>query len=147
MGKALAAALLALLVDAASAASVPAAALFAAPVPAAAPAAPAAIIPQRRPAPIPVLRRSEVHDQAGQFELAFETGNGITVEEQGALKKNADGEFKDDVVLVKRGSFSYPGADGRLYRVTYIADETGFHASGDHLPVAPQPSSGPVRVF
>ncbi|XP_052133321.1 larval cuticle protein 1-like [Frankliniella occidentalis] len=110
-------------------------------------AAPALISSTYAP-PIPVLRRSEVHDPAGQYELSYETGNGITVEEQGALKRNLDGEFKDDVVLVKRGSYSYRGADGRIYRVTYIADETGFHASGDHLPVAPEPtSSGPIRTF
>lgn len=99
--------------------------------------APAPAIAVARAPIIPVLRRNEVHDEAGQYALGYETGNGIIVEEQGALRKNLDGEFKDDVVLVKRGSFSYPGPDGRTYRVEYTADETGFHPTGAHLPVAP----------
>ena len=94
------------------------------------------------PAPvIPLLRRTEVHDEAGQYALGFETGNGITVSEQGALKKNVDGEWKDDFVLVKQGSISYLGPDGRTYTLTYTADENGFHPTASYLPVAPSPVS------
>lgn len=35
------------------------------------------------------------------------------------------------------GSFSYTGADGMQYSITYTADEYGFHPQGDHLPTPP----------
>lgn len=38
---------------------------------------------------------------------------------------------------VMQGSYSYTGADGVVYTVTYIADENGFRAEGAHLPTPP----------
>jgi hypothetical protein len=38
---------------------------------------------------------------------------------------------------VKQGKYSYTGDDGVVYTVTYIADENGFRAEGDHLPTPP----------
>ena len=32
------------------------------------------------------------------------------------------------------GSYSYPGPDGVVYSVDWVADENGFQATGDHLP-------------
>nr|CAD7569458.1 unnamed protein product [Timema californicum] len=59
---------------------------------------------------------------------------GTRVSEQGILKPNADGT---DNVLVKQGSFSYISPEGQPISLSYIADELGFRAKGDHLPVAP----------
>ncbi|XP_034239081.1 cuticle protein CP14.6-like [Thrips palmi] len=95
--------------------------------------------PSAAPSKWPPPWRPPVHDEAGQYALGFETGNGIIVEEQGALKRNLDGEYKGDVVLVKRGSYSYPAPDGRTYRIEYTADENGFRPTGAHLPVGPVP--------
>lgn len=81
---------------------------------------------------MPVLQRTEIRDEAGQYALSYLTGDGIAVAEQGALKRTLDGT---DNVLVKQGSYAYRGTDGRKYEVRYIADENGFQPVGDHLPV------------
>ncbi|CAG9771910.1 unnamed protein product [Ceutorhynchus assimilis] len=64
------------------------------------------------------------------YNFAFETSNGISQQEQGTLQ-NAGSENESMQV---RGSFSYTGADGVTYTVTYIADENGFQPQGAHLP-------------
>ena len=40
--------------------------------------------------------------------------------------------------MVMSGSYSFTGLDGLLYIVDWYADETGFHPSAPHLPVAPE---------
>lgn len=86
------------------------------------------------PPVVPLLERTEVRDDVGQYALSYLTGDGIAVAEQGALKPTADGQRN---VLVKQGSYAYVGDDGRTYTVHYVADENGYRAFGDHLPVAP----------
>lgn len=55
------------------------------------------------------------------------------------------GEFAnpgtDDESLIVRGYYAYPGEDGNEIRVSYVADENGFHPTGEHLP----PSAGVTR--
>lgn len=94
----------------------------------------AAPAPDTLPVPVPILQRTEIHDEVGQFALSYLTGDGQAFAEQGALKPTADGT---DNVLVKQGSYSYNGPDGRTYTLSYVADENGFQPTGDHLPVAP----------
>lgn len=48
--------------------------------------------------------------------------------------KNAGAE---DQIQVITGSYSYVDPDGNTITVTYNADENGFVAQGDHLPVPP----------
>lgn len=74
---------------------------------------------------IPVLTHTEVRDDLNQFALSFSTGNGIAVAQQGALKQLRSENGQLENVLVQRGSYSYYGTDGRLYKVNYIADENG----------------------
>ncbi|XP_066139475.1 endocuticle structural glycoprotein SgAbd-5-like isoform X2 [Euwallacea fornicatus] len=71
-------------------------------------------------------------DNAGidGYNFNFETSNGISQEEQGTLQ-NAGSENE---VMQVRGSYSFTGADGVVYTVTYVADENGFQPKGAHLP-------------
>lgn len=67
------------------------------------------------------------------YKFAYETSDGVTREEEAELK-NAGSENES---LSVRGSFSFVGADGQTYSVTFIADENGYQPSGAHLPQAP----------
>ncbi|GLH03052.1 Cuticle protein CP14.6 [Gryllus bimaculatus] len=87
-----------------------------------------------RPGVIPVLQRTDVRDDVGQFSLSYLSGDGTSVSEQGALKPTADHK---DHVLVKQGSYQYTSPEGELIKVTYVADEGGFRPEGSHIPVAP----------
>ncbi|KAG8233378.1 hypothetical protein J437_LFUL005840 [Ladona fulva] len=81
---------------------------------------------------IPIVRQSQDVGFDGTFTYSYETANGIVVEQSGYLKNAGQ---KDQEAQVMQGSYSYPGPDGKPLTVRYFADETGFHAEGDHLPV------------
>lgn len=66
------------------------------------------------------------------FFFRYETSDGTSHQETGELK-NAGSE--NEAISV-RGQFSYTGADGVVYSVTYIADENGFQPQGAHIPQA-----------
>ena len=48
------------------------------------------------------------------------------------------------------GSYSFTDAEGKTYTINYVADENGYRATGDHLPVAPEvpevPAAEPVAA-
>ena len=44
------------------------------------------------------------------------------------------------------GSYSFTDADGKEYTISYVADENGYRATGDHLPVAPEVPEVPVAA-
>ncbi|XP_017775407.1 PREDICTED: flexible cuticle protein 12-like [Nicrophorus vespilloides] len=64
------------------------------------------------------------------YQHAYETSNGISASEQGQVI-NAGTENE---AIAVRGQFSYVGADGVTYTVTYVADENGFQPQGAHIP-------------
>lgn len=71
---------------------------------------------------------------------SYETGNHIISEEEGFLKQLGPDPDKEGETLnaqVQQGSYSYTSPEGQLISVNYVADETGFHVSGDHLPTPP----------
>uniref|UniRef100_A0A182X787 Uncharacterized protein n=1 Tax=Anopheles quadriannulatus TaxID=34691 RepID=A0A182X787_ANOQN len=80
----------------------------------------------------------------GSFNYAFESANGIKVEDQGSIKSikvpkldetgRQIGE-EDVQVSVQTGSFQYTAPDGQVYTLRYIADENGFQPQADHLPI------------
>ncbi|XP_053675042.1 cuticle protein CP14.6-like [Anopheles nili] len=82
----------------------------------------------------------------GSFNYAYESANGIKVEDQGTIKSikvpkldetgRQVGE-EDVQVSVQTGSFQYTAPDGQVYTLRYVADENGFQPQADHLPVAP----------
>ncbi|KAI8116168.1 hypothetical protein FF38_00230 [Lucilia cuprina] len=61
----------------------------------------------------------------GTYHYDFETSNGIKRTEQGAV----DGTIQ--------GSSSYISPEGVEIKTTYVADETGYHPVGDHIPQIP----------
>jgi len=73
-------------------------------------------------------------DHKGNYQLNLETSNGIKGTAQGQRK---DIGGPEGPVVAKSGSYSYPGDDGKIYTVNWTADESGFHATGDHLPTPP----------
>ncbi|XP_017786011.1 PREDICTED: pupal cuticle protein 20-like isoform X2 [Nicrophorus vespilloides] len=82
---------------------------------------------------IPILRYDNENNGDGSYSYAYETGNGIKAQEQGALK-NAGSQNEAQSAT---GSFSYTGPDGQQYAVQYTADENGFRPQGAHLPTPP----------
>lgn len=72
-----------------------------------------------------ILRsESEVHPD-GSFHYDYETENGIKAAEQASVQQVAPETF----IQRRTGFFEYPGTDGVLYRVDFVADENGFQPS------------------
>lgn len=53
-----------------------------------------------------------------------------------SARANDDGTTGFDAtdILVQNGTYSYIAPDGQLISVSWIADENGYRAFGDHLP-------------
>ncbi|XP_019535110.3 cuticle protein CP14.6 [Aedes albopictus] len=79
-----------------------------------------------------------VHSEHAQgndaFKYSYQSGNGITVQEQGHVKNFGS---KGHEANVAHGSYSYVDPHGETVSVSYVADENGFHAEGSHIPKAP----------
>ncbi|KAI4495450.1 hypothetical protein M0802_008664 [Mischocyttarus mexicanus] len=89
--------------------------------------------------PIPILHWNKQQEHDGDDILlirSYETGNNIIAEESGYIKTVGEGAEQGEA-LVQQGSYSYMSPDGQLISIHYTADETGFHASGDHIPTPP----------
>ncbi|XP_043528336.1 endocuticle structural glycoprotein ABD-4-like [Frieseomelitta varia] len=86
--------------------------------------------------PIPILHWNKQQEHDGTYKTSYETGNNIIAEESGYIKKVGEGEEQGEA-LVQQGSFSYTSPEGKLITIHYTADETGFHATGDHIPTPP----------
>ena len=67
------------------------------------------------------------------YDFDFEAENGIKQSAQGELRTIDDAE-----VMVMKGSYSYVDENGEDVLVTWYADETGYHAESNILPVAPE---------
>ncbi|PZC85374.1 hypothetical protein B5X24_HaOG201870 [Helicoverpa armigera] len=84
---------------------------------------------------LPALEHEEIHDQFGQFALRYVTPEGTVVSERGRLVPTPDGT---DYVMIVEGEVSYIDDDGKTYVTKYTAGIDGYHAEGNHLPVAPK---------
>ncbi|XP_050299475.1 cuticle protein 3-like [Anthonomus grandis grandis] len=100
---------------------------------------------QREPTtPIPIIRFDKEQGNDGSYKTAWETGNNIFSQEEGYLKELGPDPQEEGAILnaqVQQGSYSYTAPDGQIITVNYVADEKGFHASGDHLPTPPPVSA------
>merc|ERR1712071_82910 len=78
----------------------------------------------------PILIKSQNHDTEKQvYSFGYEGENGIIVSESGVQKQI--GDKPEESGTVSQGKFSYPEA-GVTYTITWVADENGFQATGDH---------------
>uniref|UniRef100_A0A8D8UCJ2 Endocuticle structural glycoprotein SgAbd-2 n=1 Tax=Cacopsylla melanoneura TaxID=428564 RepID=A0A8D8UCJ2_9HEMI len=83
---------------------------------------------------IPIVRY-ENNPPAGPnqaYSFSFETGNGIQVQEQGQAK-----QVGNEAPVAAQGASAYTSPEGAPISLQWYADETGFHASGAHLPTPP----------
>ncbi|XP_018334184.1 endocuticle structural glycoprotein SgAbd-2-like [Agrilus planipennis] len=90
--------------------------------------------------PIPIIRFDKEQGQDGSYKALWETGNNILAQEEGYLKDLGPDPEKEGEELrgqVQQGSYTYTSPEGQIITVTYLADEKGFHPSGDHLPTPP----------
>ncbi|XP_055540682.1 endocuticle structural glycoprotein SgAbd-2-like [Wyeomyia smithii] len=92
--------------------------------------------------PVPIISETSNLQPDGSFSFSFETGDGTKVQDEGEIKtlpvSKPNGTGTEQVaVSVQRGSYSYKAPDGTPISVQWTADENGFQAQGDHLPVAP----------
>ncbi|XP_066583215.1 endocuticle structural glycoprotein ABD-4-like [Prorops nasuta] len=86
--------------------------------------------------PIPILHWNKMQEHDGTYRTSYETGNNIIAEESGYIKTVGEGDERGEA-LVQQGSYSYTSPEGQLITIHYTADETGFHATGDHIPTPP----------
>lgn len=77
--------------------------------------------------------RSESVVNPDSFQYAYETSNGIVANEEGHLKQFTD----EESAIVSQGGYRYIAPDGTPIAIQYVADENGYHPTGDHLPVGP----------
>merc|ERR1711976_981083 len=73
-----------------------------------------------------------------------DTENGISVSESGVQKQI--GDKPEEAGTVSQGKYSYP-EDSVTYTVTWVADENGFQAKGDHLPTPPPMPEHVVKLL
>ncbi|XP_018579264.1 pupal cuticle protein 20-like [Anoplophora glabripennis] len=83
--------------------------------------------------PIAILRFNNENTGDGSYRFDYQTENKISQAEQGHLQ-NAGTDQASSVV---HGTYSYEAPNGQTITVTYVADENGFRASGDHIPTPP----------
>ena len=105
----------------------------------------AAPAPQDEKPIILILKQSQNHDTEKQeYSFSYETENGISVSESGVQKQI--GDKPEEAGTVSKGQFSYP--EGSVtYTVSWVADENGFQATGDHLPTPPPMPEHVVKLL
>ncbi|CAH0558122.1 unnamed protein product [Brassicogethes aeneus] len=82
---------------------------------------------------VPILK-SNFDKHHDSWHYSYETGNGIIAHEHGYFKNKGD---KKHETLVQQGKVTYHDEHGHPITLTYVADEHGFQAHGDHLPTPP----------
>merc|ERR1712136_328735 len=96
--------------------------------------------------PVPIVKYiTESNPLSGKYSYSFEAGNGIVLSQAGEQK--VFGDKPEEAGAISRGSYSFPGENGVTFTVNRYADETGFHATGDHLPVAPPMPAHVVKLL
>ncbi|KAK0082398.1 hypothetical protein PV325_010491 [Microctonus aethiopoides] len=78
----------------------------------------------QNPNEITIVRQEESNNIGiGGYRFSYEQSDGQMREETAEIKN----EGTENEILSVVGSFSFVGLDGKTYKVTYTADENGFH--------------------
>ncbi|XP_014488065.1 PREDICTED: endocuticle structural glycoprotein SgAbd-1-like [Dinoponera quadriceps] len=94
----------------------------------------AVVVAQQRQPPLAILRQAQDLSPEGTYSYQYETENGIAASESGSPQPVGP---KGEPAVVAQGQYQYTAPDGTPIAVSYVADENGFRAQGDHLPVGP----------
>ncbi|KAF5298369.1 hypothetical protein FQR65_LT01147 [Abscondita terminalis] len=81
---------------------------------------------------VEILSQESSVDADGKYHYKFASGDGTKAEQSGELKK-----IGNEAGVVSQGYYEYQDG-GVTFKVTYTADENGFVATGDHIPVIPE---------
>ncbi|XP_046965969.1 larval cuticle protein LCP-17-like [Vanessa cardui] len=81
----------------------------------------------------PIVRSDYEIQPQGDFQYAYETGNGIVSQAEGVVKNPAS----ENAALEVKGTVRYTAPDGTPISYEYVANENGFQPTGSHLPVPP----------
>ncbi|KAK2579013.1 hypothetical protein KPH14_002808 [Odynerus spinipes] len=97
---------------------------------------------------IPILYQSANGPEPdGSYAYKYETGNGISVSEQGEPRRTALPDSENEYPLYVQGDFSYQAPDGSPIAVSYVADENGYQPVGEHLPTPPPVPTAILRAL
>uniref|UniRef100_A0A182QAE7 Uncharacterized protein n=1 Tax=Anopheles farauti TaxID=69004 RepID=A0A182QAE7_9DIPT len=94
--------------------------------------------PLNRYKEIPIVNLENVLEVDGKFRYSYEGGDGTRAAQDGQQIV-----VNNQVGTASQGQYTYQGDDGKTYSITYIADENGYRAVGDHLPTPP-PVPAPI---
>lgn len=94
--------------------------------------------------PIPIIRQDAEVNFDGSYHSSYETGNGISAQEQGQLKNAGNPETEAEEV---QGAYEYTAPDGSKIALQYVANENGFQPQGAHLPVPPPAPEIPEAIL
>jgi len=75
---------------------------------------------------VSVLRDDSVAPLGAVYRTDFALDNGVQVVDEGS--PGIEGQAN------VQGQYSWTAPDGNVYTVSYVADENGYRATGDHLP-------------
>ena len=73
--------------------------------------------------------------------VSYETNDGQRRQESGQPSSSSAGS------IVQSGSWSYTGLDGKLYEVSFVADELGYRPVGGHLHPAHRQAMRQARML
>merc|ERR1712142_64730 len=82
------------------------------------------------PVPVAILKQEYTPAEDGSFTQEFEAEDGTSVSATGSVGSAGQVNIQ--------GSYTFTLADGTLAVVTYLANEAGYTAQSDLLPVAPE---------
>ncbi|XP_061386757.1 endocuticle structural glycoprotein SgAbd-5-like [Musca vetustissima] len=75
---------------------------------------------------VQIVELENDNDGTGNYKFRFSLSDGTKQDEAGELK-DVQGEEGPVQAVVKTGSYEFTDPEGKLHRVTYTADENGFH--------------------